>query len=165
MSRHPGLDVIRVRCFNQIGPRQSADYAVANFARQISAIEQGRQAPLIETGNLNGQRDLTDVRDMVSAFLQLMKSGDTGEVYNAGSGTTYRMQTILDRLLALTQARVEVRQKIDPHRKTDTAVSRADITKLEQATGWRRKYSLEETLSDTLDYWRLEGYKVLKMTG
>jgi GDP-4-dehydro-6-deoxy-D-mannose reductase len=157
VTRHPGLDVVRVRCFNQIGPRQSADYAVANFARQISAIEKGRQVACIETGDLSGQRDLTDVRDMVRAFILLMKFGGCGEAYNAGSGTTYRMQSILDRLLTLSRVRVEVKQKIDPHRKGDAAVSRADVTKLEQTTGWKRINSLEQTLADTLDYWRSLG--------
>ncbi len=76
---HPGLDVVRIRCFNQIGPRQSPDYATANFARQIAAIERGRQAPLLETGDLSGRRDLTDVRDMADAFVRLMEDGQKGE--------------------------------------------------------------------------------------
>src|SRR6266699_5550209 len=52
-----GLDIVRARPFNHIGPRQSADYAVANFARQLAAIERGRQPPLLETGNLSSRRD------------------------------------------------------------------------------------------------------------
>ena len=51
-TRNPGLDIVRVRLFNQIGPRQSADYAAANFARQIAAAEAGKQPPVIETGDL-----------------------------------------------------------------------------------------------------------------
>src|SRR5205823_7937752 len=66
-TRHPGLDVVRVRLFNQIGPRQSADYATANWARQVAAAEAGRQPPVIETGDLSSSRDLTDVRDIVAA--------------------------------------------------------------------------------------------------
>src|SRR5262249_23659165 len=65
----PGLDIVRVRPFNHIGPRQSAGYAVAHFAQQIAAIEAGRQPPVLETKNLDSQRDLTDVRDMVRAYI------------------------------------------------------------------------------------------------
>jgi GDP-4-dehydro-6-deoxy-D-mannose reductase len=151
---HPGLDVMRVRCFNQIGPRQSADYATANFARQIAAVELGLQAPVMETGDLSGQRDLSDVRDLVRAFVLLMKHGKSGEAYNAGSGATHTMQTVLQRLLSLTRQPIEVRQKIDPNRRGDTAVSRADTSKLRQATGWSPEYSLDASLGDLLDYWR-----------
>src|SRR5439155_1015185 len=60
VTRHPGLDVIRARPFNHIGPRQSADYAVPNFARQIAAAEAGKQEPVVETGDLRPRRDLSD---------------------------------------------------------------------------------------------------------
>src|SRR5258708_7815255 len=48
--RHPGHEIVRARPFNHIGPGQSAEFAIANFARQIIAIERGRQAPVLETG-------------------------------------------------------------------------------------------------------------------
>jgi GDP-4-dehydro-6-deoxy-D-mannose reductase len=153
-TRSPGLDIVRVRLFNQIGPRQSADYAVANFARQIAAAEQGKQPPVIETGNLNSHRDITDVRDMVTAFPLLLKHGQMGEAYNAGRGETYRIQDLLDRLIALARVKVEVRQRPEPVRRADTAVTRADPRKLHEATGWRPVIPLEQTLSDILDYWR-----------
>jgi GDP-4-dehydro-6-deoxy-D-mannose reductase len=126
-TRNPGLDIVRVRLFNQIGPRQSADYAVPNFARQIAAIEAGRQSPRIETGDLSAQRDVTDVRDTVAAFPLLLEKGIKGETYNAGRGETFSMQSILDRLLALSKMKVEVVQKAD--RKADTTVTRADAGK------------------------------------
>ena len=151
---HPGLDVVRVRCFNQIGPRQSADYAAPNFARQMAAIEKGKQPPVLETGDLSGQRDLTDVRDMVRALIALMHHGRSGEVYNAGSGTTLSIRTILENLLAMSRIPIEVRERVDPNRKQDTSVSRADVRKLQTATDWHPQYSLEETLADLLNYWR-----------
>ena len=43
----PGLDIVRVRPFNHIGPVQAPDYAVANWSRQIAAIEKGRQPPVL----------------------------------------------------------------------------------------------------------------------
>lgn len=154
VTRSPGLDVVRVRLFNQIGPGQPADYAVANFARQIAAIEAGRQPPVIETGDLSAERDVTDVRDVVRAFVLLMDRGRTGEAYNAGRGRTYRIQDLLDRLVKLARVPVDVRQKIDPARKGDTAQARADAAKLMRETGWEPQFDLDQTLSDVLDYWR-----------
>jgi GDP-4-dehydro-6-deoxy-D-mannose reductase len=154
-TRNPGLDIVRVRLFNQIGPRQTAEYAAANFARQIAAAEMGKQAPLIETGDLTAQRDITDVRDMVAAFPMLLQAGRTGEAYNAGRGQTYRIQDLLDRLIGMARVKVEVRQKIEPDRKADTAVTRADAGKLHRLTGWSPRIPLEQTLSDILSDWRM----------
>ena len=153
-ARNPGLDIVRVRLFNQIGPRQSADYAAANFARQIAAAEAGKQPPVIETGDLSARRDITDVRDMVAAFPPLLEVGRTGEAYNAGRGETFRIQELLDQLLGLARVKVEVRQKVEPGRKADTAVTRADPRKLRLATGWAPRIPLAQTLADILDDWR-----------
>jgi GDP-4-dehydro-6-deoxy-D-mannose reductase len=153
-TRTPGLDVVRVRLFNQIGPRQSADYAAANFARQIAAAEAGRREPVIETGDLSARRDVTDVRDMVAAFPLLLEKGGTGEAYNAGRGEAYRMQDLLDRLLGLARVKVEVRSRVEPGRKADTAATRADARKLRDATGWTPRIPLDRTLADILDWWR-----------
>ncbi len=117
-TRHPGLDIVRVRPFNHIGPRQSPQFAVASFARQwwpSSAAGSRRYW----NRQPRSRRDLTDVRDMVAAYLLLMERGRTGEVYNVGSGQNYAMQTVLDRLLALSGVAVEVRQKDSLVRATD----------------------------------------------
>ncbi len=153
-TRNPGLDIVRVRLFNQIGPRQSADYAAANFARQIAAAEAGKQPPLIETGDLTARRDITDVRDTVAAFPMLLEHGRRGEAYNAGRGETYRIQELLDKLIALARVKVEVRSRAEPGRKADTAVTRADPRKLRNTTGWTPRIPLDQTLADILDDWR-----------
>src|SRR5262249_45693384 len=145
---------VRVRPFNHIGPRQSPQFAVSSFARQLVAIEHGVQAPVLETGNLQPQRDLTDVRDVVAAYLLLMERGRTGEVYNVGSGQTHAMQAVLDRLVALSGVTVEVRQKASLVRATDLSIIRANADKLRRETGWSPRFTLEQTLGDILAYWR-----------
>src|SRR5262249_41671411 len=68
IGRSSGLQIIRARPFNHIGPRQSVEFAVAHFARQITEIECGRRPPIVETGDLRPRRDLTDVRDIVQGY-------------------------------------------------------------------------------------------------
>jgi GDP-4-dehydro-6-deoxy-D-mannose reductase len=154
LHRSAGLDVVRVRLFNQIGPRQSADYAVPNFARQIAAIERGEQPPVLNTGDLSGVRDLSDVRDMAAALRRVIERGEPGAVYNAGSGRVHRMADVLARLVALARVPVEVRSKVESGRVGDTAVSRADPRKLMAATGWQPTFDLGRTLADVLESWR-----------
>jgi GDP-4-dehydro-6-deoxy-D-mannose reductase len=153
-TRTAGLEIIRARPFNQIGPRQAPEFAVAHFARQIAAIEQGRQPPLLETGNLSPRRDLTDVRDAVRAYVLLMEKGKIGEAYNIGAGRAYSMQEVLDRLLTLAGVKAEIRQRADLVRSRDIAEIRADATKLRHETGWTTLLSLDQSLADTLEYWR-----------
>ncbi|HEV2946222.1 MAG TPA: GDP-mannose 4,6-dehydratase [Gemmataceae bacterium] len=155
-ARSPGLDIVRVRPFNHIGPRQSPDFAVAHFAKQIADIERNRRPPVLETGNLSPLRDLTDVRDMARAYVMVMEKGRTGEVYNAAAGEVHSMQSVLDRLLGLARVRVEVRQQASHVRATDPSAIRADATKLRQEIGWTPAISLDQTLTDTLEYWRAQ---------
>jgi GDP-4-dehydro-6-deoxy-D-mannose reductase len=152
--RSPGLSIVRVRPFNHIGPRQSPDFAVAHFARQIADIERNRRLPILETGNLSPLRDLTDVRDMIRAYMMIMEKGQPGEVYNAAAGEVHSMQSILARLLKLARVRVEVRQQATQVRATETSAIRADAGKLRREIGWAPAFSLDQTLADILDYWR-----------
>jgi GDP-4-dehydro-6-deoxy-D-mannose reductase len=154
VTRAPGLAVVRARPFNHVGPRQAPQFALASFARQVAAIEHGRQAPVLETGNLSPRRDLTDVRDMVQAYILLMERGRVGEAYNIGTGQTHSMQEMLDRLLRLTTVRIEVRQRADLVRSTETPAVRADAGRLRRETGWAPRLSLEQTLTDMLACWR-----------
>ena len=153
-TRSPGLDIVRVRLFNQIGPRQSADFAVPNFARQIAAAEAGAQVPEVHTGDLSARRDITDVRDIVATFPLLLEKGVNGEAYNAARGDSYQIQDLLDRLVSLARVPIRVIQEVVPGRKADTAVTRADATKLRTATGWQPRFPLDRTLADILDHWR-----------
>jgi GDP-4-dehydro-6-deoxy-D-mannose reductase len=154
VTRHPGLDVVRARPFNHIGPRQSPMFAASSFARQLAAIEAGSQPPVLETGDLSAFRDLTDVRDVGNAYVLLLQKGRSGEAYNVGSGEAVRMSDLLDRLVRLTRVRVDVRTRADALRPAENAVTRADCAKLVRETGWQRRYPLDRTLADLLDDWR-----------
>jgi GDP-4-dehydro-6-deoxy-D-mannose reductase len=153
-TRNPGLDIVRVRPFNHIGPGHSAEYAAANFAKQIAAIQLGHAPPIIRTGDLSHARDLTDVRDVVQAYVRLLEVGVTGEAYNVASGTTITMRELVQRLIALAGLHVEVHEQPDPMRRSDTACSKANITKVRDTTGWTPRIALERTLADLLVDWQ-----------
>jgi GDP-4-dehydro-6-deoxy-D-mannose reductase len=155
-TRNPGLDIVIARPFNHIGPRQSSQFAVAHFAKQLVAIERGQSPPVLQTGNLSSQRDLTDVRDTVAAYVLLMEQGRSGEAYNIGCGQSQSMQNVLDRLLALGRVKVEVQKRAELMRAVDQPIVRVDASKLRRETGWAPRYSLEQTLADILEYWRTQ---------
>lgn len=147
-----GLDIVNVRPFNQIGPRQTEDFVVSSFAHQIVAVEQGKQEKL-NVGNLESVRDFTDVRDAVRAYESLLLSGVSGEVYNLGSGQGVQIQEILDTLIELSGADIIVEEDSERMRPSDIPVFVADATKL-KALGWQTTYKLPDTLQDVLLYER-----------
>ncbi len=147
---------IRIRAFNHIGPGQSDHFVTAAFARQIARIEAELQEPVLLVGNLEAERDFTDVRDMVRAYLVGIQHGQAGEVYNVGSGKGYTMQWILDALLALSTVRVEVRHDPARMRPSDIPVLVCDATRFRTCTGWQPHIPLEQTLKDILNYWRVK---------
>ncbi len=154
VARSPGLDVVRVRPFNHIGPAQSPEFAVASFCKQVAAMIVSHAPAVLETGNLLPRRDFTDVRDVVRAYILLMERGLAGDAYNVGTGHTYSMQEIVDRLIALSGLTVQVRQREDLVRSGDAPAVRADAGKLRRETGWTPALSLDETLRDTLEFWK-----------
>jgi len=91
---------------------------------------------------------------MINAYILLMEKGQTGEAYNIGSGQTVSMQHVVDRLLQLSGLIVEVRQRAELLRATDQAVACAAALKIRDEIGWAPRYSLDQTLVDTLNYWR-----------
>jgi GDP-4-dehydro-6-deoxy-D-mannose reductase len=145
---------IRVRPFNQIGPGQGKQFVAPAFASQIATIEKGEAEPLLHVGNLEARRDFTDVRDMVRAYRLLLSSGDPGEVYNIGTGQAHSIQEMLDILLNLSDAPIEVR--VDParFRPVDAPITVCNPAKVRAATGWTPGYTFEQTLSDVLADWR-----------
>jgi GDP-4-dehydro-6-deoxy-D-mannose reductase len=148
-----GLDIVRVRPFNHIGPGQAADYAAASFARQIAAAERGGSTVIVGK-DLSPYRDLSDVRDMVRAYIRLLEVGQKGEVYNAGSGQMYQIRDVLNRLIKLAHVSCTWKEEGDPDRTGDTKKTAADTRKLRAETGWTPNYSLDQSLADLLDDWR-----------
>lgn len=150
------LDVVRVRPFNHIGPRQRIGFVAPDFASQIAQVELGLRPPVMEVGNLEARRDFCDVRDVVRAYHLLATRGKAGQVYNVGSGESHAIQDVLDILLSMTDVGIEVRQ--DPNRMRPSEVPEVvcDATRIRQDTGWQTTISFEHSLADVLSFWRQE---------
>jgi GDP-4-dehydro-6-deoxy-D-mannose reductase len=152
--RDDDLDIVIARPFNHAGPRQTADFVVASFARQIARIELGLTAPELRVGNLDARRDMTDVRDVVEAYDVLMAAAPAGRPFNICSGRAWKVADLLDELLHT--ARVPIRVTQDPAllRPIDVPVVQGDAARLRAELGWAPRIPVEQMLSDTLEWWR-----------
>ncbi|MBI3958154.1 MAG: GDP-mannose 4,6-dehydratase [Chloroflexi bacterium] len=151
-----GLPIVRVRSFNNIGPGQADDFVASAFARQIAEIEAGQREPVLRVGNLEAVRDFTDVRDVVAAYWLVAQRGAVGAVYNVGTGQGYSIQTILEILLGMSNAPIQVEQDPSRLRPSDVPAMICDNRRLVAATGWQPRVDLRRTLQDVLDAWRLD---------
>jgi len=150
-----GTRVVRTRAFNHAGPRQSDTYVVASFARQIAEAEASPNDghAVITHGNAETRRDFSDVRDVVRAYWLVAERG-AADVFNVCSGRSTSVSDILGRLAAHTS--LEVEGRVDPARLREGEVMeiRGSHDKLTEATGWQPEIDLDQTLRDTLDWWR-----------
>lgn len=149
-----GLQVIRARPFTHTGPGQDSLFVTPAFARQIAEMEAGLREPTMRVGFVDGQRDFTDVRDMVRGYRLLIERGEPGEAYNLGTGVPRSVRSVLDGLLALTTVRPAVETDPSMIRPLEMPVMYADCTKIHAATGWSPTIPFEQTLRDILDDWR-----------
>ena len=148
------VDSVRTRGFNHEGPRRGPVFVASDFAKQVADIEKGRKAPVLHVGNLEAQRDFTDVRDMVKAYVLALEKCEPGEVYNICSGKAWRIQEVLDRLLAMSKVKIEVREDPARLRPSDVPILLGDYSKFHAVTGWKPTIPFEQTLTDMLEYWR-----------
>lgn len=148
------MDIISVRAFNHIGPNQAPIFVVSDFCKQVAEIEAGQKEPIIYVGNLSAARDFTDVRDVVRAYGLLLQHGIAGETYNVGSGHAIKIEDILHQILLQSKVAIQVEVDSAKLRPIDVPIIEADTTKLYQCTKWKPEISIDETISDVLDYWR-----------
>lgn len=151
-----GLHVVRIRAFNHEGPRRDRVFALPGFAWQIARIEAGLEPPVLYVGNVEALRNWTDVRDMVRAYDLALERCPPGELFLIGSDQVLTVRACLDRLVAASPRGPDIRIEVDPARVRPTEVLRlvADTKPFRDATGWCPERSIDETLSDTLAYWR-----------
>jgi len=148
-----GLPVVEARPFNHIGPRQALGFVVPDFASQLAAIKLGQKQPVMSVGNLEAERDFTDVRDVAAAYIALAEKGHPGEAYFICSGKAVSINSLLQTLSDLAQIEVDITFDPARMRPSDTPRLFGSYAKIEQHTGWRPQIPLRQSLADALEYW------------
>ncbi len=153
-ARSYGMSTVSLRYFNIFGPRQPADSpysaVIAVFARALLA----GKAPMI-FGDGTQSRDFTFVANAVLANLLAGASEQTlaGEVANIGSGTRTNLNE-----LAKTLARLcgvpHIGPRYEAERAGDVRHSQADIGLARQLLGYVPAVSLEDGMTQTVEWYR-----------
>jgi len=147
------LPVVLLRYFNVFGPRQKTDIfqkAVPTFI--VRAL---KNEPLEIYGDGTQGTDHIYVEDAVEATIRLFESGLIPEkAVEIGSGIEITVNEIAEKIIELTGSaskiiHIPMRRGETPHTRM-----RADISYLRDVVGFEPKYSFEEGLKKTTEYYK-----------
>ena len=137
-----GIPYVNVRIFNCTGPRKINDF-VSDVCRRVV----NKEFPL-KVGNLDGLRSIVDVRDLVRGLV--LCENIKNETINLGSDVTHKIGNVLKFIAGDTPYEIDESLL----RPTDEPIIIGNINKAKDLLGWKQEITLEQTITDTLDYWR-----------
>lgn len=148
------LNIIITRMFAYINPRRKDLFASA-FAYQVAEIEYGQRL-ILKHGNLDSIRNIIDVRDAMESYWVACDKCKVGEAYNIGGKTVLSVKEYLDKLIKFSKLDIQVEQDKNLLRPIDVTKQIPDTSKFDNLTGWKPKYSIDESIEWLLKIYRDE---------
>jgi len=147
-----GLETVALRFFNVYGPRQDPSSAYSGVLSLFMKHLIARTPPTI-FGDGEQSRDFTYVADVAALCLKAANApGVSGKMFNAGNGGRYTLNEIWSLLQKMEG--VEIGVKYGPPRAGDVRHSMAETASAEAELGHAPKFSIEEGLKRTLDWYK-----------
>jgi len=144
--RESEVKTIVARLFNVYGPNETNPHVIPEIVGQLKSGSRE-----IELGNLSPKRDYVHVQDVVDAIMALLeKSKRRFDIFNVGSGREYSVSEIIEQCKQVIGEELGIRQSKNRMRKSERMHLLADITKIQQATGWSPKIGLGDGLQGLL---------------
>jgi dTDP-glucose 4,6-dehydratase len=153
------LPVATLRPFNTFGPRQSLRAIIPTILSQ--ALGDGN----IHLGNMKPRRDFLFVKDTVRGFIEIGKCDEAvGKVVNIGTGRDVSIEDLAQKIIGLIGGGSKIKiedQRIRPE-KSEVMHLLSDTRLAQKLFGWAPKYSLEDGLKETIEWYRknLSRFKV-----
>lgn len=138
--------VIITRCTNNYGPYQYPEKLIPLF---ITNLIEGKKIPVYGTGK--NIRDWIHVSDHCRAVEFLLQKGISGEVYNIGGGNEKTNIEITKKILLFLNKDESLIEYVTDRPGHDFRYS-LDCSKL-QTMGWSPRYSFEEGLKETIEWY------------
>ena len=150
-----------VRPFNTFGPRQSARAVIPTIITQLLA---GYKE--IKLGSLTPTRDLVYVKDTTQGFIEIAQSDKTiGEEINIATQSEISIGDLAQKIIDLINPNAKILTDNERIRPKNSEVERlcGSNLKIKKLTNWSQKYSLDEGLKQTINWFsdkeNLQQYK------
>lgn len=138
-----------LRPFNTYGRRDNTHFMVERMMVQML------RRTTVKLGDPTPERDLIYVEDHVDAYLSCFNHPKAlGQSFNFGTGERITVRAVAEKMAALTGFKGEILWDTIPRRPLDIHVLYGDSTKAKTVLGWTPKFSLDEGLRLTMDFWR-----------
>lgn len=144
-----GIDFVSLRYSNVYGPRQNPKGEAGVIAIFIGKMLINEQ-PIIN-GDGTFTRDYIYVDDVVNANICALNSNLSG-IYNVGTGIETDVNTIFKKIKGLTKSNCE--EFHGPEKIGEQKRSVISYEKLKKVCCWEPKFSLDEGLSKTVEYFK-----------
>jgi nucleoside-diphosphate-sugar epimerase len=149
-----GLETVSLRFFNVYGERQDPSSAYSGVLSLFMRALIEHRSPTIY-GDGEQTRDFTYVEDVVSLCIKASNAeGVAGKMFNAGNGHRYSLNHIWEQLQKIEG--VSLPPVYGPPREGDVKDSQADTTAAKRELGHDPRFTLEQGLRRTLDWYRAQ---------
>ena len=147
-----GVPAVTLRPFNTFGPRQSTRAVIPQIITQLAS---GSKQLML--GALDPTRDFSYVLDTAEAFITVGEapaSAVIGELFNCGPGDDIAIGKLAEDIARLMGVDADIVEDPKRLRPKDSEVMRlvCDATKLRERTGWRPRYTRDEGLRETIEW-------------
>lgn len=146
-----GMKIYCIRAFNHTGVGQRETFVLPSFVKQAVEIKKSGNAGVIKTGNIEVERDFSDVRDVVRAYRMVIESEDCEIIYNIGSGKCHRLRELLEFIIKECGADAVIEQDNTLIRKTDVPRICSDNSLIKKQLGWEPEYEIFDTLKEMIE--------------
>ena len=149
-----GVEAVSLRFFNVYGPRQDPSSPYSGVLSLFMKSALTRTAPTI-FGDGEQSRDFTYVEDVATLLRKAaVAKGVSGQMYNAGNGGRYTLNFLWDQIQKLEG--ITLPATYGPARGGDVRDSQADTAAAIRDLGHSPRFSIEEGLRLTLEWYRAE---------
>jgi|RhiMetdeSRZDD1v2_1073273.scaffolds.fasta_scaffold47244_3 nucleoside-diphosphate-sugar epimerase len=139
--------IVTVRAFNIVGPGMPDHLVVGALAKQVDQIVKGKREAVVEIGNRLTSRDFIDIEDVLPIYWKLIRTPAAhGEIVNVCTGEPTPVQTVLERMIALSGKEIQIVSRSERLRVLDPLVSYGSTERLERLIGYAPKLELEKSL-------------------
>ncbi|MNP50187.1 GDP-6-deoxy-D-talose 4-dehydrogenase [compost metagenome] len=135
------LPIVIARPFNYTGVGQAVNFLLPKI---VSHFQRGER--VIELGNIDVERDFSDVRMVAQAYTALLQKAPVGEVFNVCSGSAHSLQNVLALMAEIAGYEIEARVNPAFVRPNEVKRLQGDDSRLRTAIGEFDRYPLQDTL-------------------
>jgi len=141
------LDIIVTRCTNNFGPHQFPEKLIP---KTIIRASLNLKVPVYGSGR--NIRDWIYVLDHCNALMKVLFHGKSGEIYNISAGNELQNIEVVKKILEIMGKPEDLIEFVDDRPGHDLRYS-LDSSKIRSELGWAPKYSFEEALERTVDWY------------